>query len=127
MSRSLRRAFLDQVGRGMLTVGLGASLAGELGFSTAAAAESEDQLSFGIYDGLVDLLQSTPPDELQRILVQRLNRGEVDLRQLTAAAALANAETFGGQDYVGFHTAMAMLPAWYMTERLPAPRARCQS
>ncbi|MFO0922727.1 MAG: hypothetical protein U0905_09600 [Pirellulales bacterium] len=30
------------------------------------------------------------------------------LKTLVAAGALANARTFGGQDYIGFHTFMAL-------------------
>ena len=36
------------------------------------------------------------------------------LRELTAAGALANARTFGGHDYIGFHTMMALSPAQHM-------------
>ena len=46
-------------------------------------------------------------------------RSGTDLRQLTAAAALANARTFGGEDYVGFHTMMALAPALHMARELP--------
>jgi hypothetical protein len=41
------------------------------------------------------------------------------LRRLVAAAALANARTFGGEDYVGFHTMMALAPAFHMAQELP--------
>jgi hypothetical protein len=70
----------------------------------------------------VDLLQSTPAESLQPILIEKLATGKTNLQQLIAAGALANAETFGGEDYVGFHTAMAMIPAWQMTQLLPAER-----
>jgi hypothetical protein len=106
----------------MLVAGIGASLANDLGFSLAFAEEGPEKLNFGKYDALVDLLQNTPHDKLQPVLVQKLKQGECDLRSLIGAAALANAETFGGQDYVGFHTAMAMLPAWEMTHLLPSER-----
>lgn len=122
MARPDRREFVNHVGRGMLVAGLGTSLSSDLGFSTAFADEGEDSLSFGKYDALVDLFQSTPPDKLQPILIRKLLRGETDLRQLMSAGALANAESFGGEDYVGFHTAMAMLPALGMSELLPADR-----
>ena len=122
MSATARREFLKTVGRGMLVAGLGASLAHDLGLASARAADAPDPLAFGNYDALIDLMQSTPPEKLQPILIDKLNRGEVDLKQLVSAGALANAETFGGEDYVGFHTAMAMLPAWYMTEMLPSER-----
>lgn len=118
-----RRRFLESVGQGMLAVGLGASLTRDLGLSSALGAESSDELRFGAYDELVDLLRSTPADRLQPQLVERLRRGETDLPRLIGAAALANAETFGGVDYVGFHTAMAMLPALSMAELLPSERA----
>jgi hypothetical protein len=106
----------------MLVTGLGASLCQDLGMRPAFADEGGDSLSFGGYDSLVDLLQSTAPEKLQPILVDKLNSGEIDLKKLIAAGALANAETFGGEDYVGFHTAMAMIPAWQMTELLPSER-----
>jgi hypothetical protein len=52
------------------------------------------------------------------MLAQMVVNGEVDLKKLTGAGALANAVTFGGCDYVGFHTAMAMLPALEMSKLL---------
>src|SRR5262245_66499520 len=116
-----RREFLESVGCGMLVAGLGPMLAQELGFSTAFAGEAAP-LTFGPYDALVDLMQSTPPDKLQAVLVDKLQRGEADLKQLMAAGALANAEAFGGEDYTGFHTAMAMLPALNMVDLLPSER-----
>ena len=122
MTATTRRDFLESVGRGMLVAGLGASVMQDLGLSTAFADEGPANLSFGKYDGLVDLLQATPAEKLQPILVAKLNSGETNLKDLVAAGALANAETFGGEDYVGFHTAMAMLPSWGMTEQLPADR-----
>ena len=39
---------------------------------------------------------------------------------MVAAAALANARTFGGEDYVGFHTMMALAPALHIARELPA-------
>ena len=41
---------------------------------------------------------------------------------LVAAAALANARTFGGEDYTGFHTLMALAPAFHMAGEMPAER-----
>lgn len=117
-----RRQFLENVGRGMVIAGLGASLAGDLGFSHAFAEQGADGLDFGELESLVSFMQSTPPDKLQAALVAKLQSGETNLRQLTAAAALANAETFGGQDYVGFHTAMAFVPAYNMSQKLPTQR-----
>jgi hypothetical protein len=110
----------------MLAAGLGTALVQELGlepgFSTAFAEEGSESLEFGPYDALVDLMQATPAERLQPILIEKIRRGETDLRQLVAAGALANAETFGGEDYVGFHTAMAMLPALQMAGQVPVQR-----
>src|SRR5215813_10174575 len=39
--------------------------------------------------------------------------------KLEPPVALANARTFGGQDYVGFHTLMALAPAYEMARELP--------
>lgn len=122
MARTSRREFLDSVGRGMLVAGLGASLAGDLGFSSAFAEEGAASLPLGEYDALVKLLEDTPAEKLQPVLVGKLMSGETSLKQLIAAGALANAEIFGGQDYVGFHTAMAMLPALNMADSLPSER-----
>jgi len=41
------------------------------------------------------------------------------LKTLVAAAALANARTFGGEDYIGFHTFMALGPALKMSALMP--------
>src|SRR5882672_8499739 len=91
MAATNRRTFLESVGCGMLVAGLGPTLAQELGLSTAFAGEAAS-LTFGPYDALVDLLQSTPPEKLQPILIDKLNAGEANLKQLMAAGALANAE-----------------------------------
>ena len=119
-----RRRFLNDVGTGMLVTGLGASLTADLGFnlSAAAAAESDRTLDFGEPDSLVGLMQDTPAAKLQPMLIRKLQDGDTTLKQLTAAAALANAETFGGEDYVGYHTEMALLPALQMTADLPVER-----
>jgi len=63
-------------------------------------------------------MQETPVNRLLPTLVRQLESG-TDLHQLTAAAALANARTFGGEDYVGFHTMMALAPALHMAAELP--------
>ena len=122
MNPTNRRQFLSDVSRGMLVAGLGSSLAADLGFSTAYAEEGAESIHLGEHAPLVELLQSTPAEKLQPILADKLRRGETDLRKLIAAGALANAQTFGGHDYVGFHTAMAMLPALEMTKLLSSAR-----
>ncbi len=106
----------------MVVAGVGAAVATDLGWSPAFAEEGSDRIALGAWRPLVDLLQQTPLDKLQPTLVSKLQKGEVDLAQLTAAGALANAETFGGQDYVGFHTAMAMRPALEMSRQMPEGR-----
>ncbi len=106
----------------MLAAGLGGSLANDLGFSTAFAEQGSNSISFGEYTELVELLRNTPAEKLQPVLAQKLKNGETNLKQLTAAGALANAATFGGCDYVGFHTAMAMLPALEMSGQMAAGR-----
>lgn len=122
MAPSTRREFLTDVSRGMLAAGLGASLAGDLGFSVAFAEQGAEALALGPYDALVKLLESTPAEKLQPILAEKLTRGETDLRQLISAGSLANAEVCAGQDYVGFHTAMAMLPSLEMSKLLSTNR-----
>ena len=117
-----RRQFLRDVGSGMVVAGVGAGLAGDLGFSSAFAAEGADELSFGQFEPLVKLMQDTPPDKLQPVLIKKIKEGNTNLKELTAAAALANAEKFGGEDYIGFHTAMAFLPAYKMSRELSGAR-----
>lgn len=113
-----RREFLASVGQGMLAASVGAAMASDLGLAPALADNSDDRLTFGPLEPLVGLMQDTPPDRLQPQLVEKIRSG-VDLRTLTAAGALANARSFGGQDYIGFHTIMALMPAWQMSKRMP--------
>jgi hypothetical protein len=106
----------------MLIAGLGPALAADLGLARAEAAEAgTDRLNFGTLEPLVAMLQETPLNRLLPALVERHQAG-TDLRTLTAAAALANARTFGGHDYIGFHTIMALVPAYEMAKRMPADR-----
>ncbi|HVV99923.1 MAG TPA: hypothetical protein VHB77_06270 [Planctomycetaceae bacterium] len=119
MNRTTRREFLGEVGRGMLLAGLGASLAQDLGLARLESAEAEATLSFGALEPLVVQMQETAPAQLTAALVNALKSG-TDLRTLVAAGALANARTFGGEDYIGFHTFMALAPAYRMSQMLPA-------
>src|SRR5262249_22029678 len=64
------------------------------------------------------LMEQTPAEKLLPVLVERYRAG-TDLRSLVAAAALANARAFGGQDYTGFHAFMALAPAYQMAQELP--------
>ena len=115
-----RRDFLAEVGKGVITASVGLELATELGVGTALAdSVAPEALSFGSLERLVCLMQETAAPALFPKLVQELHSG-TSLKTLTAAAALANARTFGGEDYVGFHTLMAMAPAYHMSQELPA-------
>ena len=122
MRSNTRREFLSDVGRGMLLAGLGTAVAADLGLATAEAAELETAMSFGALEPLVALMQDTEPVKLTALLVNELNSGTT-LQTLVAAGALANARTFGGQDYIGFHTFMALAPAYRMSQQLPAAQA----
>lgn len=121
MASRTRRRFLADVGRGMLIAGAGYATAVELELAPVLADEAPDSLVFGPFEPLVCLMQETPAEKLLPLLVQRL-RGGTSLEELMAAAALANARSFGGEDYIGFHTLMAMTPALAMAEALPVER-----
>lgn len=113
-----RREFLADVGRGMLVTTIGHEVSRELGLGQSFADETAEALSFGSLEPLVCLMQETPVTRLLPALAGQLRSG-TDLRRLVAAAALANARTFGGEDYVGFHTMMALAPAFHMAQELP--------
>ena len=125
MKRLHRREFLGEVGRGMLVAGVGSVLAQDLGLASAALAAGEagaERLTFGSMEPLVSLMQETPVDRFLPAVVERIKAGD-DLRRLVAAAALANARTFGGQDYDGYHAIMALAPAYAMSRELPESQA----
>src|SRR6266516_1482638 len=113
-----RREFLTDVGRGMLVASVGYGMATELGLAPAFAADASDTLDFGPLESLVRLMQETPANKLLPALADKLRSG-TELSRLVAAAALANARTFGGEDYVGFHTMMALAPSLHMARELP--------
>lgn len=114
-----RRHFLADVGKGMLVASVGTALAADLGLSPAWADQSTTaRLTFGKLEPLVALMQETPPEQLLPLLVQKLQSG-TGLRDLVTAGALANVRTFGGQDYIGYHTFMALAPAFQMAKELP--------
>jgi hypothetical protein len=66
-------------------------------------------------------MQETSPDKLLPLLVEKLNSG-TELKSLVTAGALANARAFGGQDYTGYHTFMALVPAYQMSGELAGKR-----
>jgi hypothetical protein len=108
-----RREMLTDIGRGMFVAGLGTTLAADLGLAPAWAAEEPGKLTFGELEPLVAFMQETPPEKIISGAVEKIKSG-VDLKKLVAAASLANARAFGGEDYVGFHTLMALVPAYHM-------------
>ena len=114
-----RRGFLVNVGRGTLLATLGPAMLTDLGLAPKAFAEELDSaLRFGDLEPLVCELQETPVERLQSTLATKL-RGGLPLKTLVAAGALANARTFGGEDYIGFHTFMALGPALKMSALMP--------
>ena len=123
-----RREFLGHIGSGMLIAGVGANVAAEIGCSSAFAFEGpssyrdQKRLNFGKLHPLVRMMQEQKPATLQQNLITKLQNGETNLKQLVAAAALANAETFGGEDYVGYHTEMALVPSLGMAQELRRDR-----
>ena len=128
MRTRTRRDFLADVGRGTLVAGVGLGAAIDMGLAPAWAGDGKDAdapgpetLSFGGLEPLVAMMQETPADRLVPVLVARYRAG-TDLRALVTAAALANARSFGGEDYVGFHTMMALAPAFHMARELPEDR-----
>ena len=119
-----RRAFLARLGQGMLVAGIGGPLAVEMGFLSARAVAADgvsERLTFGPREPLVDLLAETPPEGIVRAVIDRLRSGTT-LEELVAAGALANARACGGEDYVGFHTFMALAPALQMSRELSPDR-----
>jgi hypothetical protein len=113
-----RRDFLADVGKGMVIASVGSALATDLGVSPALAAEAPQALHFGKLEPLVCLMEDTAAPQLMPLLVERIQKG-TDLKEIVSAAALANARKFGGEDYVGFHTLMALAPCYAMAKELP--------
>jgi hypothetical protein len=121
MYRSHRREFLADVGRGMLLASVGSTLAQDLGLVSSALADADGgsgRLTFGPIEPLVALMQQTPAAQILPAVMEKLKAG-TDPRQIVAAAALANARTFGGQDYEGYHAMMALAPAYQMSLEMP--------
>ena len=119
MKNNNRREFLADVGRGMFVASLGAAVATDLELAPLWAGEATERLTFGKMEPLVELMQEAPITKLLPLLIDKMKAG-TDLRTLTAAGALANARTFGGHDYTGYHALMALVPAYQMAAELPA-------
>ncbi len=122
MTLRTRREVFRDVGRGMFAAALGPAVAADLGFAFSAEDDGT-HLTFGDLEPLVSFLQETPPDKLLPKVADKLKTG-TDLKTFIAAAALANARAFGGEDYVGFHTLMALAPAYKMATEEPKPELR---
>ena len=122
---SSRREFLSEVGRGMLVAGIGLATATDLGLAPAWA---DDDAARALVRRPRAARRPDAGDARRpaRPGPGREARGGTELRELVAAAALANARTFGGEDYVGFHTMMALAPAFHMARELPDDRGPCR-
>ncbi|RYD32480.1 MAG: hypothetical protein EOP86_15600 [Verrucomicrobiaceae bacterium] len=119
-TRHSRRKFLADVGRGTLLATVGPALAGELELaSPALGRDGPEKLEFGEMEPLVAFMQETALTDLQPAMAAKLKAG-TPLRTLLAAGALANARSFGGEDYIGFHTLMALCPAHKMADLMPS-------
>ncbi len=121
MSQRTRRELFGDLGKGMIAAAVGSSLASDLGF--AFAAEDPGHINFGDLEPLVAFLQETPPDKLLPKVNEKLKAG-TDLKTFVAAASLANARAFGGEDYIGFHTLMALAPAFKMANEETKPERK---
>src|SRR5262249_40930774 len=85
------------------------------------AAEDNKEGKAKTPDGLArlsQLIQQTPTKNLLPALATQLKNG-TSLRELIAAGALANARAFGGQDYNGYHSFIALCPSYAMARALP--------
>ncbi|MFO0798708.1 MAG: hypothetical protein U0804_14645 [Gemmataceae bacterium] len=123
MFRPSRRKALSDIGRGMFLATLGTGVATELGLGAAWAQDEPGRLTFGDLDPLVNFIHETPADRILPGAIEKLKTG-TDLRRLVAAAALANVRAFGGEDYVGFHTMMALTPSFHMASEEPDAKKR---
>jgi hypothetical protein len=102
----------------MLITSLGSALAGELGASEPPRLDSPEVPLNGELEKFARLMMKTSANQLQPKLVESLKSG-TKLETLVAAGALANARTFGGTDYQGFHAFMALMPSYRLAQRMP--------
>ncbi len=118
MNNRDRREFLSEVGGGMLVALVGPGLAADMGLASRAEGADATASTPDRIERLVALLQDTTPQKLMPTLAEQLSKGVV-LRDLISAGALCNARAFGGHNYDGYHTFMAMAPAFAMAQELP--------
>jgi hypothetical protein len=112
-----RREFLHQVSGGMLAVLVGPSLAAELGLASEDNKDGKPGTPARL-DRLAGIIQQTPTKDLLTALDKQMRDG-TSLKELIAAGALANVRAFGGQDYNGYHSFMALCPSYAMAMALP--------
>jgi hypothetical protein len=117
MSHSDRREFLQEVGGGMLAALVGSGLAAELGLAAEDNKDSKASTPAGL-SRLAELIQQTATKDLLPALHTQMKNG-ASLKELIAAGALANVRAFGGQDYNGYHSFMALCPSFAMAMALP--------
>lgn len=115
MKQTTRRRFLGNVGDCMVLSSLGPCVTESLGITPSPKPERAPTRDL---ERLVALIHETPLDTLQEKIVDSLRRG-TSLRDVVGAAALANARSFGGTDYEGYHAFMALEPALAIAMRLP--------
>src|SRR5262245_37415139 len=101
----------------MLAVLIGPGLAAGLGLAAEDDRDDKAKTPAGLAR-LSRLIQQTPTKDLLPALHAEL-KGGVTLNELIAAGALANARAFGGQDYNGYHSFMALCPSYAMAKALP--------
>jgi hypothetical protein len=101
----------------MLAVLVGPGLAAELGLAAEDNKEGKAKTAASLAR-LSQIIQQTPTQELLPALHAELKNG-ASLKELIAAGALANARAFGGQDYNGYHSFMALCPSYAMAAALP--------
>src|SRR5262245_18957162 len=98
----------------MLAVLVGPSLAAGLGLAAEDDRDDKAKAPAGLAR-LSRLIQETPTKVLLPSLHTELKSG-VSVKELIAAGALANARAFGGQDYNGYHSFMALCPSYAMAK-----------
>src|SRR5262245_30718574 len=101
----------------MLAVLVGSGRAAELGLAAEDNREGKAKTPNGLAR-LSTIIQQTPTKDLLPALHTQLKNG-TSLKELIAAGALANARAFGGQDYNGYHSFMALCPSYAMAMALP--------
>src|SRR5262245_13215959 len=100
-----RRQFLSTLGAGATGACFAAAVTNLGGARDAFGGfvcRGDGRLEFGALEPLVSEIEELEPGKLLEALAARLAKGQ-SLDELVAASALANARTFGGEDYDGYH------------------------